>query len=262
MSKLTKGMATFNKTTGEFDVSDVDYDKFRAIAESTGIQVNDLIQSSKRLNQINFAKKQIFVGSDEDREMLATLATFKPGSTIGTIKINGNEVKLTELTQEQLNLYKQQEKTLKQRAEDSQNFNESWSNTIMQLKSTLVPLLDLINKGLVYFNKTIDGFRDSTGALSSWAAIVPIGGLLLGAGGGAIIMGLSKALFSLVGGGVGKFFDKIGGGLSTNMSGSVTSLSLGLKNLTGIGIAAIGAGAGLYFASKGASSLLVVDCVY
>ena len=252
MAKLTKGMASFNKETGTFDISDVDYDKLRVIAEATGREVGDLTKQARQFNQLEFAKKQIFAGTDEEKEMIAKLATFQKGSTIGTIQIGDKNVRLDQLTDKQISLYTQQQKTLEERAKDSQNFNESFENTITQLKSTLLPLLTYINKGLEKFNGMIDGFRDSTGALSGWAAAIPIGGLLLGIGGGAIIMGLTKGLFSLIGSGIGKMF----GGMGTTLGeGGVGVLSASLGTLAGIGIAAVGVGAGMYLAAKGVAAL-------
>lgn len=257
MAKLTKGMATFNKETGEFDVSDVNYDILRASAKETGRDINDVVQQAKTFNQIEFAKKQIFGNIDPaDKEMIASLATFKPGSTIGTIQIGDKNVKLTELTETQVSLLKQQQETLKQRAEDSQNFDQTFQNTIMQLKSTLLPLLTYINKGLEWLSGLMDGFRDSTGALSGLGALVPIGGLLLGAGGGAIIIGLTRGLFGLVSSGVGSLFGAIGAGAGAGTVGVLGSLTAGLSAAVpvllsfaaaaaGVGIAAAGIGYGI-----------------
>ena len=253
MAKLTKGMASFNKETGTFDITDVDFDKLRVIAEATGREVGDLTKQARQFNQLEFAKKQIFAGTDEEKEMIAKLATFQKGSTIGTIQIGDKNVRLDQLTDKQISLYTQQQKTLEERAKDSQNFNESFENTITQLKSTLLPLLTYINKGLEKFNGMIDGFRDSTGALSGWAAAIPIGGLLLGIGGGAIIMGLTKGLFSLIGSGIGKMFGGMGSTLTGD--GGVGVLSASLGTLAGIGIAAVGIGAGMYLAAKGVAAL-------
>jgi hypothetical protein len=256
MAKLTKGMATFNKETGEFDVSDVNYDILRASAKETGRDINDVVQQAKTFNQIEFAKKQIFGNIDPaDKEMIASLATFKPGSTIGTIQIGDKNVKLNELTETQVSLLKQEQQTLKQRAEESQNFDQTFQNTVMQLKSTLLPLLSYINKGLEWFSGLVDKFRDSSGALSASAALVPIGGLLLGTAGGAIIMGLTRGLFGLIGSGIGRMFGGIGGTLGGGGAGGVGLLRASLGTLTGIGIAAVGVGAGLYLAAKGATSL-------
>jgi hypothetical protein len=257
MAKLTKGMATFNKETGEFDVSDVNYDILRASAKETGRDINDVVQQAKTFNQIEFAKKQIFGNIDPaDKEMIASLATFKPGSTIGTIQIGDENVKLTELTETQVSLLKQEQQTLKQRAEESQNFDQTFQNTIMQLKSTLLPLLSYINKGLEWFSGLVDKFRDSTGALSASAALVPIGGLLLGTAGGAIIMGLTRGLFGLVSSGVASVFGAVGAGAGAGTVGVLGSLTTGLSAAipvllsfaaaaAGVGIAAAGIGYGI-----------------
>jgi hypothetical protein len=253
MAKLTKGMATFNKETGTFDITDVDFDKLRVVAESTGRSLDDVVKSTRQLNQMEFAKKQIFAGTDEEKEMIAKLATFKKGSSMGFIQIGDKNVNLNDLTKTQIGLYVQQQKTLEERAKDSQNFNESFNNTVMQVKSSLLPLLKLVNKGLELFNGLFDTFRDSTGALTGWAALIPIGGLLLGIGGGKIIMGLTRGLFGLIGSGMGKLFGGMGGSLGGG--GGMSVFASGIKNLAGIGIAAVGIGAGMFLAAKGVAAL-------
>jgi hypothetical protein len=264
MAKLTKGMASFNKETGLFDISDVDFDKLRVVAEATGRDINDLAKQTREFNKIEFAKKQIFVGTDEEKEMLAKLATFSKGSTIGTIQIGDKNVRLDQLTQDQIELYKQTQKTLEQRAVDSQNFNDTLNNTIMQFKSTLLPVLEVINSVLKGFNSIIDIARDENGKMKKWAAIVPITIM-------AATMGLFKlfgALPSILGRipGVGKFFK---GGASatastTPMSGSqalgagkgAMYSSLGsAASMVAIGVAAVGIGLGFKMAAEGAASL-------
>ena len=270
LTKLTKGMASFNKTTGEFDVSDVDMDKLRVVAESTGRGLDDVVKSAREFNKQEFAKKQIFVGTDEEKEMIAKLAEFSKGSTIGTIQIGDEKVKLNELTDKQLELYRQTQKTLKQRAEDSQTFNESFENTMMQFKATLLPILDGINYVLKGFNRFFDMFRDENGKMTKWAAIVPL-----------TIIAASTGLFKLFGSlpslmgkipGIGKFFGG-GGGLAGSASGTnaTTALSgsqaLGAgkgamykgfgsaATLAAIGVAAMGIGYGFKMAAEGAASL-------
>jgi hypothetical protein len=265
MAKLTKGMASFNKETGMFDISDVDFDKLRVVAEATGRDVNDLAKQTREFNKIEFAKKQIFVGTDEEKEMLAKLATFQKGSTIGTIQIGDKNVRLDQLTQDQIDLYKQTQKTLEQRAIDSQNFNDTLNNTIMQFKSTLLPVLEVINSVLEGFNSIIDIARDENGKMKEWAAIVPITIM-------AATMGLFKlfgALPSILGKipGVGKFFG--GGASATATTGgggnAAQMLGAGKKamysgfgsaaQLAAIGVAAVGIGFGFKMAAEGAASL-------
>jgi hypothetical protein len=258
MAKLTKGMASFNKETGMFDISDVDMDKLRVVAESTGRSLDDVVKSTREFNKQDFAKKQIFVGTDEEKEMLAKLAQFSKGSTIGTIQIGDKNVKLSELTREQIDLYKQQQKTLEERAVDSQNFDKAFTNTIMQLKSTLIPLLTVINSILEGFNFIFDGLRDSNGKMSKLASIIPIGGLLLGGVGIKAIGGLFSGIFS----GIGGALSKVGGLLSSKVSlpgpaGPAGAIGGGMSaaSMAAMGVAAVGIGTGFMLAAKGATSL-------
>jgi len=264
MVKLTKGMASFNKETGLFDIADVDFDKLRVIAEATGRDVNDLAKQTRAFNQIEFAKKQIFVGTDEEKEMLAKLATFSKGSTIGMIQIGDKNVRLDQLTRDQIELYKQTQKTLEQRAADSQNFNDSFTNTIEQFKSTLLPILELINSTLKGFNKIIDMTRDENGKMQKYSILVPLGIM-------AATSGLLKVLGKLpsilgkipVLGKIGNFFK--GGGADAAATGASNPLLSGKQMLgaglgsaakmAAIGIAAVGIGYGFKMAAEGAASL-------
>lgn len=250
MAKLTKGMASFNKETGTFDVTDVDYDKLRVVAEATGREVGDLVKQARQLNQMEFAKKQIFAGTDEEKEMIAKLATFQKGSTMGFIQIGDKNVNLSDLTKEQISLYVQQQKTLEERAKDSQNFNETFNNTIMQLKSSLLPLLQIINKGLEKFNSVLDTFRDSTGKLNALAIALPIGGLLFGRTAVSAIVGLAGSLVGglgkLITGGIGGAFRMLTTGLASliGLAPAAGAAAISLLELGGA-IALIGAGVGI-----------------
>ena len=227
MAKLTKGMASFNKETGTFDVTDVDMDKLRVVAEATGREVGDLVKQTRQLNQMEFAKKQIFAGTDEEKEMIAKLATFQKGSSMGFIQIGDKNVNLSDLTKEQISLYVQQQKTLEERAKDSQTFNETFNNTIMQLKSSLLPLLQLVNKGLEWFNGLLDGWRDETGKLNALAIMLPVGGLLFGK---TAISAIASLTGSLVGG--------LGGLITGGIGGAFRMLTTGLTSLIGLAPAA------------------------
>lgn len=257
MSKLTKGMATFNKETGEFDVTDINLDRLRSFAEQTNQPFNDLVQNAKKLSQFEFAKKQILVGTPAEREMIATLAKFKPGSTIGIIEVGGKEVELTKLTQQNIDLYKQEQKTLEQRSKDSQNFNKSFENTITQLKATMIPLLGVINSSLEFFNGILDKyFRDETGKLSALAAILPVGGILFGSVSLALVLGVLRGISSLVSTKIGGLFNLIGGGGGGGMNAAqllANGKGLGYT-LMGLGVAAAGIGTGFYLAAKGFSA--------
>jgi hypothetical protein len=269
MAKLTKGMASFNKEKGIFDVSDVDMDKFRSVAELTGQEVGKLVESTKEMAKIDLAKKQIFVGDDADKEMIAKLASFGKGSTIGKIEIGGDMVRIDQLTDDQLQILRQTERTLKQRAEDSQTFSESFENTIMQLKSTLLPILDGINYLLKGFNNIMDVFRnETTGKMNKIGLIIPGAILLLTTGIAGILTKMVLRIPSLLGGvlskvpGLGKLFGSGAGSAAAGVGNPLLSgkqmLGKGLGNaaqLAAIGVAAVGIGYGFKMAAEGAASL-------
>lgn len=258
LTKLTKGMASFNKETGMFDISDIDMDRLRAVAETTGRSLEDVSQSAKQFNQIEFAKKQIFVGTPEEREMLAKLATFSKGSTIGTIQIGDKNVRLDQLTDKQIELYKQEKKTLDERAVESQNFDKSFANTVMQIKSTLLPLLEIVNSALKGFNFIFNGLRDSNGKMSTLAGLIPIGGLLLGGVGIKAIGGLFSGIFSGISGVLGKIGGAISGKFGVpggQMGPALPGGGMSAASMAAMGVAAVGIGFGFKLAAEGATSL-------
>jgi len=249
LAKMTKGMASFNKETGVFEVSDINMDILRSAAEATNQDFTKLVESAKKFNQVSLARKQIIGGTEEDKEIIANLATFQKGSSIATIEIDGKNFKVNELTGEQISLLRQQEKTLKQRAEDSQNFNETFDNTVMQLKASLLPLLVYINDTLKWFNGIMDGWRESTGKMKSIAGILPIGGLLFGATAATAVFslggGLIKSLVGLIAGGIGGAFRLLTGGISSliTLAPGAAAAAVSLIEL-GAAVALIGAGVG------------------
>lgn len=268
LAKLTKGMASFNKETGTFELSDIDFDRARAAAEATNTDFNNLVESARQVAQIDLAKKQILIGTDKDKEMIANLAKFKAGSSMGIIQIGTEFVKLTELTDKHLSALRTEAQTLEERTVQSQNFNDTLTNLVEQLKTVFLPALTLINDMLTAFNKGLNFFRDEkTKELSTFGKI--IGGLTIGA-----VLISPKILSGLWGWlKATKLWQKTGG-LLGGATGAASSGSGGFGNLRGIGAAQISAagkanlltslgtatsilaiGAALYFAAKGASAL-------
>jgi len=271
LAKLTKGMATLNKETGTFELSDIEFDRARAIAKSTNQDYNKLIESAKEVNRIDFAKKQILIGNDADKEMIANLAKFKPGSSMGIIQIGSEFVKLTDLTDKHLSALRTEAQTLEERAIQSKNFNDTLTNLVEQLKTVFLPALTLINDMLTGFNTFLNRFRDEkTKELSTFGKI--LGGLAIGA-----VLISPKILSGLWGWlKATKLWQKTGGllGGAGGAAGAAASGSGAFGNLRGIGAGQIAAagkanfltslgtattilavGAALYFAAKGASLL-------
>jgi hypothetical protein len=264
LAKLTKGMASFNKETGTFELSDIDFDRARAAAEATNTDFSNLVASARQVAQIDFAKKQILIGTDKEKEMIANLAKFKAGSNMGIIQIGSEFVKLTELTDKHLSTLRTEAQTLEERTIQSQNFNDTLTNLVNQLKTVFLPALTLINDMLTAFNKGLNFFRDEkTKELSTFGKI--LGGIAIGA-----VLISPKILSGLWGWlKATKLWQKTGGLLGGGTSPAATTTPGGGLNAaqmlasgkgamySSLGTAAtiLAIGAALYFAAKGASSL-------
>lgn len=91
MEQFTKGMATFNKTTGEVEVSQFNKMRLRAFAEATGQDYSKLMETVNRQGAVEEIKAQMAMSSnvsafDEDmRELIQNTATFKDGKAGVTI---------------------------------------------------------------------------------------------------------------------------------------------------------------------------------
>lgn len=139
----------FNKQTGESTLKGgLAADRMREIAKITGIQVEELQKMATEQMRIKTYGAMVSpsVSSKEDREMIASLAKIKNGEA--TIYINNEDVSLKDLNDAQVTLYKQEQKSLKERAEISQTFDEVFDNFVKTLKSTLLPIVQGLKKNL------------------------------------------------------------------------------------------------------------------
>jgi hypothetical protein len=165
LADMTKGIARFNKETGELEVGAADMDRLREVADATGMSLESLKESAKQAARNSMVNKQLFVGSPQDREFIAQMAKIgKNGRMV--IDIGDDSVDVSKLTTDQINLLRQQEKTLKQRAEDSQAFDEVWKNFIEELKSTALPLAKSLNDMTDSLKWVLGKFRDKDGGLN------------------------------------------------------------------------------------------------
>jgi hypothetical protein len=255
---MTKGIARFNSATKEFEVTAVDMDRLRVVAEATGISISELKDSAIEASRIKMATSALFVGSKEDREMIARLSTMENGRM--TVSIKGQDIDISKLTNEHVNLLKVEGKSLEQRAKSAQAFDELWGNTLMEVKATFLPLLEQLNMVLGWTRTAIDSLRD-WGNGSLLPALATIGGIVLA----------FKALPFMTGG-IGKMVSggaKGGGSWLSRMFGGAGGAGSASKSISGIsaaaggatgsilafGAAMIGVGLGIKLASEGISRM-------
>jgi len=286
LNEMTKGMAALVKTADGFDfnVSALDRDRLRQFAEATGQDFGKVMEQALRQGQISAIKKELFGKNlkKEDREFIENLAILDKKT--GKFLINDKDI--SKLTEKEIEQMKGQKATLEERAKAAQNFNEALLNTLNELKAAMLPLLNVINKGLEWFNEFRGGISETT---------KKVAGMILG--GGTLLLGGAKILLNVVGGlktvikGLGSakglasgFFgvNKKGGGVTDILTKSTTSVTQASGNagssgggafdkmfgkaspakinsygkaFTGLGVAAAGAGVGIGAAAFGISKL-------
>jgi len=172
--------AIFNKETGKFKMSALEMDRLRQISEATGMSMESLVEAGKRAaKESQIAGKLAFNVSDEDKALLSSAAEFKDGEF--KIKLpSGDMVAMKDLTKSQVKAMQDNKKTLEDRAKAAQTFDEAWKNLLNTLKTTFLPLIDVLNwfiGGIQYISEAVAGLGDIGKGLT--AAII----LGLGVGG-------------------------------------------------------------------------------
>jgi len=259
LNEMTKGMGNLVKTASgfEFQITALDRDRLKNFAEATGQDYGKVIEQAMKRAQIDSIRDQLsgLTLKDADRELIENMAQLDKKSG----KFMVGTQKLADLAQGDIKRLVAEGKTLEQKAEETQNVNEAFKNTIQELKASLLPILNHINTAL----KWLMDFRNNFtifGVKFMDAAKFLFKGFMAFSAGVAVFKTLRVAS-TLTGGVGGGMLDKIGGLFSRGgKGGSVTSApssSGGIggggsaKSIAAFGAAAAGAGAGIGLAAAG-----------
>jgi hypothetical protein len=132
--------------------------RLRKIAEQTGIAYEDLAEAGKNARKQTEIRRQMsFAVDDETREFLANTAKFTEKGE-AYIEVKGEKKMLKALTQADRTFLKNQlaeKQSLEERAKSARTFDDALVNTINQFKTTLLPLVEVMNEKLL---PKIDGF--------------------------------------------------------------------------------------------------------
>lgn len=157
MAEMSKGVYFFNKQTGEFQATAFDLDRLRAVSEATNIPFQELSETARRLSEINLAKSQLASFNEEDKTMIANMAEMSKQGKF-TVSVGRDVIDVRNLTQNQIELIKQQEKSLEKRAKDALTFDQEFSTLIAETKTLFLPILKQLNTVLRYVQ---DGLTDT-----------------------------------------------------------------------------------------------------
>jgi hypothetical protein len=282
INQMTKGVVTFRKMAdGSFQkfISPADRDRLEAVEKTLGMQTGELTTQALRMAEMQRLRgKMAGMGlSPKEKELIEGAATFNTETGQFEAKIGGVMKDVTTLTKEQAQAFAKNTVSLKKRAEDAMTVEDALKATIMELKSTLLPLLRSINDMLAWARKTVGPIINAlTSGPGAWMKVV---GAFMGAALlwrtvstllGAVTGNLTRGL---LGSKLGTFLSGKGGKdvlAKTAESGSglfeqrkgigagALAKGQGMKALgtgAGAGIAMAGAGAGIMLAAEGLSKL-------
>ena len=185
IGKAAAESAIFNKETGKFKMSALEMDRLRQISEATGMSMESLVEAGKRAaKESQIAGKLAFNVSEEDKTLLASAAEFNKKTGGFEIKLPGGDmVAMKNLTRAQLEAISDNKKSLEERAKAAQTFDESFNNFINTLKTTFLPLIDVLNvliEPIQWLSKSISEFGPiGKGLTATLLTVFGVGGSLI-----------------------------------------------------------------------------------
>lgn len=163
--EASKGLATFNEETGQFEVTGLQLQRAREIAEMTSMSVEELTKAGRRGLRFDRAKRQMPVdvsleGNDKVKEFITNKAVFEDGR--GKIMIRGEQKWIDQLEDSDIKKIKtvqEEKKTAEKMAKRAKTFDEAFDNFINMVKTTLAPAFmafsDAVTGGIQSFHESL-----------------------------------------------------------------------------------------------------------
>jgi len=270
LNDMTKGMVTFRDMgDGTFEkfISPADRDRLAAVAKTLGITTDEITEQTLRMADMQ-KMRQDMVGmglSETEKEIVSGMAKFDTNLGRYVVTISGHKKDIADLTTNEIKLLENTKSSLEERALAAQTFDEAFKNTIAEMKTILLPMLQGVNKVLEWMRPTVIQFTEWVKNLSEggrqW---LKVGGMILA---GGFVLNKAFGLAARMWSGMKSFGGMFGGGGKAPMSsgaraasrrGATNALKRGKGSaLTGVGMgaAALGTGAGIGAAAAGISLL-------
>jgi hypothetical protein len=193
--------AHFNKENHDFEVSSLELQRLRKVAEQTAIPYEELAAAAKKAAQFSNVRKQIGLNIKDDKikEFIENIAEFNDkGEAVINFESGPKLVKeLNSMDESTLKSMVQEKKNAEERAKASRTFDETLTSIKQQFQTLFLPFLEGLDKGLrpavEEFNKLlkdkdfIDGIKTAAekfgkviGFIGEFIAKNPITSLLTG----------------------------------------------------------------------------------
>jgi hypothetical protein len=215
--EATKGVAMFDKATGEFKIPSAELHRLRKVAEATGISIDEMTESAlalarqeKALSQV----KNLFEFDKEQQESIKNLAQLNKGTGKFEILVGDNMELLENLSSDNLKKAIGEQNRLAQAATQRLTFFDKMKNLFEILKAGFAPIMDKVIAVLDRSNFA----ENLTKAMETVGNI--IGNMIEGGGLDSFLTSITEGIKS-VGEWIGRLFDP---NKNTTMMDALTSL--------------------------------------
>jgi hypothetical protein len=147
----TKGVAMFDKATGEFKIPAMELQRLRKVAEATGLSIDEMTESALALSRQDMALSQLKKGlifQQPQLEAIKNLAQLNKGTGKFEINVAGKAELLENLDPDRLDSLLTKQNTLAQAAAQRMTFFTKISNIFETFKAGLAPVFEKLVKVL------------------------------------------------------------------------------------------------------------------
>lgn len=192
--EATKGVAMFDKASGEFKIPAAELHRLRKVAEATGISIDEMTESAltlarqeKALSQV----KNLFQFDKEQQESIKNLAQLNKGTGKFEILVGDNMVLLENLSPDNLKKAIGEQNRLADAAAQRLTFFDKMKNLFEILKAGFAPIMDKVIAALdrTHFAENLTKAMESVGNV--------IGGMLEGGGFDSFLKSLTDGIKTL-----------------------------------------------------------------
>jgi hypothetical protein len=148
----TKGAATFNKESGQFEISSLEMHRLRKVAEAAGLNYEELAQSAKRAAQFTEINKQLKFKIDPDTQKFIENTAYFDEKGKAMIMVGAEPKYLDALSEQDKQRLKEDaslKATMQERAKFAVTFDEQLKYLFTMLKTMALPLIEELNRSLV-----------------------------------------------------------------------------------------------------------------
>jgi hypothetical protein len=184
ITKAARESATFNKETGEFEMSAHELDRMREAAKALGMDYTELVKTAKQASKMEYMEKFLPSGMDsKDKDLILGMSEMTKNGAEITFSKDGKIVtqKLEDLTVKDRALLVKRAEDDKERAKQAMSVGRMWTsiqNALMLVAvEVMQPLVDFLGsgagkewmmgltEGLISFAKSI---RDNVPTVIAW----------------------------------------------------------------------------------------------